>query len=60
MLSFEGRTLLFREMVTMLRSRDVIHRATASFWLMIDVSVPVIIPVQKEKKKRFFLSHPRI
>ena len=31
MLSFEGGTLLEREMVTMFRSRDVIHRGAASF-----------------------------
>ena len=31
MLSFEGGTLLAIEMVTMLRTRDVIHRELASF-----------------------------
>ena len=31
MLSFEGGTLLLREILTMLRSRDVIYRRSASF-----------------------------
>ena len=45
MLSFEGRTLLFRGIVIMLRSKDVIHRGPSSFWCMIHVPVLVIIPV---------------
>ena len=49
MLSFENGTLLVREMVTMLRSRDVILSGPASFWCMIHVPVLVIIPVQKKK-----------
>ena len=49
MLSFEDRTLLLRESVTVLRSRDVIHRGSASFWCMISVPVSVIIPVLKKK-----------
>ena len=42
---FEGRTLLLREMVTMMRSRDVIHKGPASIWCMIHISVSVIIPI---------------
>ena len=49
MLSFEDGILLFRETVTLLRSRNVIHRETASFWCMIHVFVSVIIPVVKKK-----------
>ena len=37
MLSFKGGTLLLREMVTMLRSRNVIHRGPVSFWCMIHI-----------------------
>ena len=47
MLSFEGGTLLLREMVTMLRSKDVIPQSPVSFWCMINVPELVIIPVQK-------------
>ena len=32
MFSFEGGTLLLKDMVTMLRSRDVIHQGQVSFW----------------------------
>ena len=44
MFSFKGGTLLLKETVTMLKSRDVIHRGLASFLCMIHVSVSVIIP----------------
>ena len=54
MLSFEDGTLLLRKTVTMLRSRDVIHRGPALFWCTIHVPVQVIIPVLK-KKALFFL-----
>ena len=54
MLSFNGRTLLLREMVTMLRSRDVIYKEPAPFWCMIYVPVLVIIPMPKKKA---FLTH---
>ena len=37
MLSFEGRTSLLRETMTMLRSGNVIHRRKSSFWCMIQV-----------------------
>ena len=53
MLSFEGGTLLLREEVTMLRSRDVIHSGPALFWYIIHVPVLVIIPVLKKKTLRF-------
>ena len=55
MVSFEGGTLLLREMVTMLRSRDMIHRRPTSFWYMILVPLSVIIPVLK-KKTTFWLT----
>ena len=51
MLLFEGGTFLLRE--TMLRSRDVIHTGSASFWSMIHVLVSVIIPVLKKKALLF-------
>ena len=54
MLSFENETLLLRETVTMLRSRDVIHWGPASFWCMIHVPVSVIIPVLKKKALLFY------
>ena len=57
MLSFEGGTLLLREMVTMLKSRDVIHRGPTSFWCMIHVPVSVIIPVLKKKALLFDCTH---
>ena len=56
MLSFEGRTLLVRETLTMLISRDVIHRGSASFLCMIHVLVSVIIPVLKKKSITLWLS----
>ena len=56
MLSFEGGTLLFRETVTLLTSRNVIHRRPALFWCMIHVSVSAIIPVLKKKTLLFFSS----
>ena len=49
MLPFEGGTRLLREMVTMLRRRDVIHSGPASFWCMIHVPVSVIILVLNKK-----------
>ena len=55
MLSFERGTLLLRETVTMLRSRDVIHRRPVSFLWMIHVSLSVIIPVLKKKALLFDL-----
>ena len=55
MFSFEGGTLLLRETVTMLRSKDVIYWGLASFWFMIHVLMLVIIPVLK-KKALFFYS----
>ena len=48
MLSFEDGKLLLWETLTMLRSRDVIHRGQASFWCMIHVLVSVIIPALKK------------
>ena len=57
MLSFEGGTLLLREMMTMLRSKDVIHRGSASFCGMIPIPMLVIIPVIK--KKALLLDSPR-
>ena len=48
-LSFKGGTLLLREKETMLRSRDVIHRGSASFWWMIHVFVSVVIAGLKKK-----------
>ena len=48
MLSFKGGTLLLREVVTLLRSRDVIHKGPASFWCKINVPVSVIIYVLKK------------
>ena len=53
MLSFEDETLLLRATVTMLRSRDVIHRRQASFWCMINVSILVIIAVLKKNPLLF-------
>ena len=53
MLALKGRILLLREMVTMLRSRDMIHREPASFRCMIQVSVSVIISVLKKKALLF-------
>ena len=53
MLSFKGEILLLKEMVTILRSRDVIHRRPASFCSMIHDFVSVIIPVQKKKALLF-------
>ena len=53
MLSFEGGTLLLRETVTMLRSRDVIHRGLVSFRCMIHVLVSLIIPELKKRAKLF-------
>ena len=53
MLLFESETLLLRETVTMLRSRDVIIRGPASFWYMTDVPVSVIIFVPKKKTLPF-------
>ena len=50
MLSFEPETLLLRETMTMLKSRDVIYREPVSFWCMIHVLMLIIIPVQKKKK----------
>ena len=41
MISFEGGTLLFREMVTMLESWDVIHRGPALFLCTIHVPLSV-------------------
>ena len=55
MLSFEGKTLLFRETMTMLGSKNVIYRRPASFSCMIDVPVLVIIPVLKKKDIIFWL-----
>ena len=52
--SFEGKTLLLRESVTMLKSKDVIHSESASFWCIIHVRVSLIILVLK-KKALFFL-----
>ena len=49
MLSFESETLLLRETVTMLRSRDGIHWGTASFWYKINILTSVIINVLKKK-----------
>ena len=54
MLSFKGATLLLRETVTMLRSRNVIHKEPASFSCMIHVPVSIIIPVLK--KNVYFLT----
>ena len=56
MLSFECETLRLKKMVTMLRSRDVIHREPASFGCMIHVPVSVIIPLLK-KNVLLFDSH---
>ena len=53
MLSFEGGTLLLRETVTMLRSKDVIHRGPDSFGCMIHVPLSVIILVLKIKALHF-------
>ena len=47
MLSFNGHTLLLREGVTMLRSRDMISRSLVSFWCTICVPVSLIIPLIK-------------
>ena len=55
MLSFEGGRFLLKEMMTMLRSRDVIHSGPASFWCMIHVPVLLIIPVQKKNTSLFDL-----
>ena len=54
-----GRYICFhskREMVTMLRSRDVNLRRPASFWITIHVPMLVIISVLK--KKALFLDSP--
>ena len=51
---FEGRTLLLRETVTMLKSWDVIHRGPASFSCTIHVPTSVIISAPK--KSLFFYS----
>ena len=56
MFVFEGGTLLLRETVTMLRSRDVIHRGPTSFWCTTHISLTVIIAVLK--KKRLFFDLP--
>ena len=53
MLSFEGGTLQLKETVTMLRSRDVIHRGIALPRYMIHVPVSVIISVLKKKALLF-------
>ena len=53
MFSFEGGTLLSRETVTMLRSRDVIHRGPASFWYRLHYPVSVVILVLKKKELLF-------
>ena len=53
MLLFKSGTLLLREMVTMLRSRDVIHRGSVSFWCMIYIPVLIIIPLLKKKALLF-------
>ena len=53
MLSFNGGTFLLRDMVTMLRSRDVIYRRPASIWCVNLVHVSVIIPVQKKSALLF-------
>ena len=47
MLSFEGKTLLLRETVTMLRRGDVIHRGPASFWCIIHVLL-IILAIKKK------------
>ena len=52
-LSFKGETLLLRETVTMLRSRDVIHKGPVSFWCMMHVPVSIIISVLKKKALLF-------
>ena len=44
-----GDILLLRETLTILRSKDIIHRWSASFWEMIHVYVSVIIPLLKKK-----------
>ena len=56
MLLFEGGKLLLRETVTMLRSRDVIHRGPAWFSCIIHVPASVIILVLKKKALIFDLS----
>ena len=53
MFSFENGTLLLRQMMTMLRNRDVILRGPALFWCMIYVPVSIIIPVLKKKALHF-------
>ena len=50
-----GKHYASDEEVTMLRSRDVIHRGPAWFWCIIQVSVSVIIPVLKKKALLFDL-----
>ena len=55
MLLFEDRTLLLKETVTMMKSRDVIHIEPASFWY---ISVSVIIHVLK--KKALLFGSPRL
>ena len=47
MLSFKGRTLLFGETVTILRSIDKTDRKPALFWLMAHVTLTLIILVLK-------------
>ena len=56
MFSIKSGTLLLRETMTMLRSRDVIQSGSASFWCMIHSLVSVIIPVLK--KKALFFDSP--
>ena len=51
--SFEDGTMLLRQTVTMLRSRDVIHRGPPLFLYMIHVSVSIIILTQKKKALLF-------
>ena len=60
MLSFEGGTLLLKETVTMLKSRDVIYRGPASFLCMIHVPVSSNYSCTKEKDITFFFIHPHI
>ena len=53
---YEVKHCLLREMVTMLRSRDMIHWGPASFWFIILVPMSVITPALK--KKALFFIHP--
>ena len=52
--SFEVLTLLLGKAVTLLRSKDVIHRGPVSFRRIKHVPVLVFIPVQR-KRNEFFL-----